>query len=72
MKQEAEEAKELKHKSEIDEMSHNIMSLKKKLDDYQKRDIMSREDSEKLAKLFDMEIIDEYGDLIKRPADDMS
>ena len=72
MEQEAEEAKELKHKSETDETSHNIMSLKQKLDDYQQRDIMSREDSEKLAKLFDMGIIDEDGDPIKRPADDMS
>ena len=38
------------------------MSLKQKLDDYQGRDIMSREDSGKHAKFFDMGIIYEYGD----------
>ena len=43
-----EETIEMKHKSEVDEMSHTIFSVKQKLDNYQQVAIMNREDSNKL------------------------
>ena len=45
MEMEAEEAKEIMHKSKIEEMSHKILQLKHKIDDFEQRDLANREDS---------------------------
>ena len=65
MEKNVEEAKEMKHKSKIEEMSHSILSSNKSWM------IMSSEDAKKLVRLFDMGIINEYGDHLKENADDM-
>ena len=46
-------------------MSHTIFSLKQKLDYYQQVAILNREDSNKLSKLFDVEVMNEYGNPTK-------
>ena len=46
-------------------MTHTIYSLKQKIDEYEQLNIEERDNTKKLAKLFDMEIIDENGDPVK-------
>ena len=56
----------------IGDITYIIYSLKQKLDDYQQFEIVNRDDSMKLAKLFDMGVISEFGDPIKQYTEDMN
>ena len=66
-----EEEKERLHKKEVEEMMHTIFLLKQKIDDYQQLEKENDDNSKKLAKLYDIGIINEYGDPVKQPSDDM-
>ena len=68
---EEEEAKEKRHYKEVEEMTHTIYSLKQKIDEYEQLNIEDRDNTKKLAKLFDMGIIDENGDPVKQFASNM-
>ena len=59
-----EEKKEVAHKKEIEEMTHTILNLKQKIDDFESVEQENESNSKKLAKLFNMGIIDEYGEPI--------
>ena len=71
MEQTDEENKEMARKKEIEEMMHTILSLKQRIDYYQQLDIENGENSKKLSKLYDMRIINEYGDPIEQSKNDM-
>ena len=58
-------------KKEIEEMMHTVLSLKQRIDDYQQLDRENDENSKKLSKLYDMGIINEYGDPIEQSKNDM-
>ena len=66
-----EEEKERLHKKEVEEMMHTIFLLKQKINDYQQLEKENDDNSKKLAKLYDIGIINEYGDPVKQPSDDM-
>ena len=53
-------------------MSHKILQLKHKLNDFKQRDLGNREDSKWLARLYSMGIISEHGDLIIENIDDIN
>ena len=71
MERSAEEEKERKYKKETEDMMHTIFSLKQKIDDYQNLEKENDENSKKLAKLYDMRVINEYGDPIHKSSDEM-
>ena len=50
---------------------HTIFSLKQKIDDYKNLEKENDENSKKLAKLYDMGVINEYGDPIHKSSDEM-
>ena len=66
-----EENKEMASKKEIEEIMHTILSLKQRIDDYQQLDRENDENSKKLSKLYDMRIINKYGDPIEQSKNDM-
>ena len=56
---------------EIEEMMHTIYSRKQRINDYQQFDRENNESSKKLSKMYDMGIINEYGDHVNQTKNDM-
>ena len=57
------------HKKEIEEMEYKIQSLKQRLDELEDFERENRQKNVKLGKLFDMGVINEHGNFVKRPDD---
>ena len=62
MEKDGEEKKENDHKKEVEEMTHTIFNLKQKIDKYQSIEHENESNSKKLAKLYDLGIISEFGE----------
>ena len=62
MEKDEEEKKENDHKKEVKEMTHTLFYLKQKIDEFQSIKHENESNSKKLAKLYDLRIINEYGD----------
>ena len=62
MEKDEDKKKENDHKKEVEEMTHTIFNLKQKIDEFQSIEHENENNSKKLAKLYDLGIINEYGD----------
>ena len=61
-----EEKTTLDHRKEIEKMTHTIFTLKQKLDEFVDVSRQNDENIQKLAKLYELGVINEHGELIDK------